>query len=71
MENTNGKISTGNLEEEVYSVDFKAGVYESVKRAFDMIISLVGLVVLSPVFLILIAVVKFDSRKSDRSHVVL
>jgi len=62
MESTNGNISTGNMETEVYRVHLKTGVYESVKRVFDIIISLVGLVLLSPVFLILIVVVKLDSR---------
>ncbi|MEQ8198599.1 MAG: sugar transferase [Clostridiaceae bacterium] len=42
--------------------DFEAGAYESVKRVLDIMISLFGLVLLSPLFLILIVVTKLDSK---------
>ena len=37
-------------------------MYQGVKRAFDCVMALLGLIVLSPVFLILIIAIKVDSR---------
>lgn len=62
MESTSGNISNGKTEEGVYREDFEAGAYESVKRVLDIMISLFGLVLLSPLFLILIVVTKLDSK---------
>lgn len=37
-------------------------MYKAVKRALDMLCSLLGLIILSPLFLILVLVIKLDSR---------
>ena len=36
-------------------------MYQKIKRVFDFILSLLGLVILSPVFLVLIVAIKLDS----------
>ena len=36
--------------------------YMSVKRVFDLVISTIGLIILSPIFLILAIIVKLDSK---------
>ena len=37
-------------------------MYQKIKRAFDFVAALLGLIILSPVFLVLIAAIKVDSR---------
>ena len=36
-------------------------MYQNIKRLFDFILSLLGLIILSPVFLVLIVAIKLDS----------
>jgi len=37
-------------------------IYNTVKRTLDIILSLIGLILLSPVFLIIAAVIRLDSK---------
>lgn len=43
-------------------MEMKRKKYMKVKRAIDLLLSIIGLIVLSPVFLILIVAIKIDSR---------
>ena len=36
-------------------------MYQKIKRLFDFILSLLGLIILSPIFLVLIVAIKLDS----------
>lgn len=40
------------------------GLYKALKRAFDFAFSLIGLILLSPAFLIIAIIIKFDSKGS-------
>lgn len=40
----------------------KINLYKYVKRGFDIILSLIGLILLSPIFLIIALAIKYDSR---------
>ncbi|MDD7792744.1 sugar transferase [Clostridium sp. 'White wine YQ'] len=63
MENVNSEI-LDNEETEVGRTDLnlKLRIYEFVKRIFDFVSSIIGLIVFSPIFLILIIIVKMDSK---------
>ena len=43
--------------------------YMSVKRVFDLVISTIGLIILSPIFLILAIIVKLDSKDLYFLHI--
>ena len=41
---------------------FLGPIYNVVKRIFDIVLSLLGMVILSPVFLIIAIIIKIDSK---------
>lgn len=47
---------------EKYIVNDKKTVYKAIKRVFDIVFSLIGLILLSPVFLIISIIIKLDSK---------
>ena len=50
------------IEKEEGTFEQKVRVYPKIKRGMDIILSLIGLVVLSPIFLLLALIVKIDSK---------
>ena len=47
---------------EIEKINDKKVVYKAIKRVFDIIFSLIGLVLLSPIFLIISVIIKLDSK---------
>ena len=47
---------------EIEKINDKKVVYKAIKRVFDIIFSLIGLVLLSPIFLIISIIIKLDSK---------
>ena len=47
---------------EKYIVNDKKTVYKAIKRVFDIVFSLIGLILLSPIFLIISVIIKLDSK---------
>jgi len=47
---------------EIDRINDKKIVYKAVKRVFDIVFSLIGLILLSPVFLIIAVIIKLDSK---------
>ena len=45
---------------EIEKINDKKVVYKAIKRVFDIIFSLIGLVLLSPIFLIISVIIKLD-----------
>ena len=46
----------------VKEINNKKIVYRAIKRVFDIVLSLIGMVLLSPVFLIIAIIIKLDSK---------
>lgn len=57
-------MTTGEISEIVPTVHFgiKKRIYLFTKRLFDIVISLLGLIILSPIFLVVIIAIKLDSK---------
>ena len=55
-------ISNREVERVTFAKDGTKGFYKICKRVFDFILALIGIVTLSPIFLILIILVKLDSK---------
>ena len=47
---------------EIEKINDKKVVYKAIKRVFDIVFSLIGLVLLSPIFLIISVIIKLDSK---------
>lgn len=47
---------------EIDRINDKKTVYKAIKRVFDIVFSLIGLILLSPVFLIIAVIIKLDSK---------
>ncbi|MBR0427033.1 MAG: sugar transferase [Clostridia bacterium] len=47
---------------EINKINDKKVVYKAIKRVFDIVFSLIGLILLSPVFLIIAVIIKLDSK---------
>lgn len=60
----NKNTDTNNQQNIVQDIAISKQIYLVVKRIFDIIISLLGLIILSPIFLIIAVAIKIDSKGS-------
>lgn len=58
----NNTIIESEKERRVYEIKENKATYNLIKRIVDILLSIVGLIVLSPVFMVIALIIKFDSK---------